>query len=58
MAQQPAITGDAQVDSWALQVTQELNAALAENERLRDILQRAGVSTNTLAQTQEILREA
>ena len=27
MPQQPKITGDAQVDSWSLQVTQELNAA-------------------------------
>ena len=26
MPQQPKITGDAQEDSWALQVTQELNA--------------------------------
>lgn len=25
MPQQPAITGDLQLDSWALQVTQELN---------------------------------
>ena len=57
MPQQPAITDDVQIDSWSQQVTQELNEARAELSRLTSIIQRAGAATNTLAQTQTILRE-
>ena len=49
MAINPKITGDAQVDSWALQVTQELNVTRDENTRLLSIIRRAAQAADFAA---------
>ena len=56
MAIQPPITGGAQQDSWALQVTNELNETREENIRLVSILRRAAQAAN-FADMQMILQE-
>ena len=56
MAINPKITGDAQVDSWALQLTNELNETREENIRLVSIIRRAAVAAD-LAAMQAILQE-
>ena len=56
MAIQPPITGGAQQDSWALQVTNELNETREENIRLVSIIRRAAVAAD-LAAMQAILQE-
>ena len=47
MPQQPPITGDAQEDSWALQVTQELNEIRLAVELVRQQLADRPDSTAT-----------
>ena len=56
MAINPKITGDAQVDSWALQLTNELNETRAENTRLLSIIRRAAEAADFTAM-QAILQE-